>query len=475
MFSIVLIALPLLLAGIAWRIRQEKALYLLLIGGMLCNSILTGYALLHREQSCFQWEGARLLYMDEMGAVLIGITALLFLLAAIYMISWMPLMRKNEKPQGEMQLHCIVTLLFALLGTMTLVFLAYNFGLLWVAVEATTLASAPLILMRRSRASLEAMWKYILICSVGIGLALFGTMLAASALPIEIGEKGGLFFDTMKNASNSLHPGWFKAAFIFVLAGYGTKLGLAPFHTWLPDTYSQSTAPIAALLAGGLVNCSFLAVYRFWNIVPPQLTAFCKELLIVLGVLSLFVAAFFMIRQNEYHRLFAYSSIEHMGLAVLMLAVGMPELTQIHLAGHALCKMLLFLMAGNILMGYQTRSVTGVTAMFETMPRNAVLLLIGLFCICGTPPSPLFLTEFLLVSGCPFALGLTILLLLFAVFGGMSYSVLCMTMGTGSRPLSQECLRDGESLVKIPILLTMLIVGYGLFLLLGQSVVLGRG
>lgn len=411
---------------------------------------------LPREMTSCVWNGQEWIGLDRTGSLFLVITSLLFLFVTVHTLLWLPAeYRAETKPAapghfaGLQSEHIFIPCMLAFLATMTLVITSRNFGLLWVAVEATTLVSAPLICFHRSDRSLEAMWKYLLICSVGIGLALFGTMLMAVSAQ-SLGHIG-MNMDVLAQHSDKFDLGWFKGAFIFILAGYGTKMGLAPFHTWLPDAHSEAPGTISALLSGSLLNCSFLGIIRFWQITPEALKPFCGNLLTALGILSLVIAAFFIIRQSDFKRMLAYSSVEHMGLAALLWGRGLEDYSLIHLCGHSVIKMTLFLVAGNILLVYGTRSVSAVGGMFGRLPRTAVLWMLAILLICGTPPSPLFVTEYLLVRESGFLLGAVVLLLLFAVFAGMSMACLKMCMGTpGEVNPSDARARDTERLWLVP-------------------------
>ncbi|NMA20353.1 MAG: hypothetical protein GX927_07215 [Lentisphaerae bacterium] len=349
------------------------------------------------------------------------------------------------------------------LSAMTLAICATNLALMWVAIEATTLISAPLICLNRTATALEAMWKYLLICSVGIGLALLGTFFIALA----DGGHSALNLATLAARAESLDPNWCKAAFILILAGYGTKMGLAPFHNWLPDAYSQAPGPIAGLFSAALLPCTFLAIFRFAGIMPECLHDFCRSLLLALGFLSLAIAAFFMIRQYDFKRMLAYSSVEHIGLLAILLGCGMKDLTahaaiQWHLVGHSLLKMVLFLVAGNIFIAYGTRSVSAIKGMFGSMPRTAFLFTAGVLLLCGTPPSPLFVTELLLIFQLGPWLGGVVLLLLFLVCAGMLSTVLKMCMGTSPRFADDDRpARLAEGLFAVPSVMLLLTLLFG--------------
>jgi len=326
---------------------------------------------------------------------------------------------------GSMSHRTYYVCFVAFFAAMMFALLAPSLPLMWVAVELTTLVSAPLIAYHRTKESLEAMWKYLLICSIGIGLALFGTMLVLHA-------------QTTGNVQ------WYKAGFAFILAGYGTKTGLAPFHTWLPDAHSEAPAPVSALLSGALLNCSLFAIVRFRSIMPAAAAPFCDHAMLALGLLSVATAAVFMVRQTDFKRLLAYSSVEHMGLATLLfsltgLVVSAPfnhstipllHLALLaHIAAHSFTKTMLFQTAGNLLLAFGTRAIAAVQGLGVTMKGHAALWTVGILFICGMPPSVLFLTELGLVCTAPVWLSATVLLLLFIVFAAMMKVSLAMTMG----------------------------------------------
>src|SRR5262249_14643925 len=212
-------------------------------------------------------------------------------------------------------------LLFAL-GMMSLVTLSHHLGLMWVAMEATTLASAPSIYFNHNPRSLEATWKYLLIGSVGIALALFGSFfLAYSAIKADL--ESTLLFDQLVQIAPRLSPEWLHAAFVLLFIGYGTKMGLAPMHTWKPDAYGEAPGVVGTLLAGGVTSCAFLAILRVYQICQAGSdAAFAREIMIFIGLLSMAVAAVFMARQRDFKRMLAYSSVEHMGILVLGVGIG---------------------------------------------------------------------------------------------------------------------------------------------------------
>lgn len=353
--------------------------------------------------------------------LLLVLTPILF--AADLVQSVFYLREADAREHGDHLSHTVYYACFGLFfAAMIFALLAPSLPLMWVAIELTTLVSAPLIAYHRTKESLEAMWKYLLICSIGIGLALFGTMLVL-------------------HAQTTGRVAWFKAGFAFILAGYGTKTGLAPFHTWLPDAHSEAPAPVSALLSGALLNCSLFAIVRFREVMPAAATPFCDHAMLALGLLSVATAAVFMVRQTDYKRLLAYSSVEHMGLATVLFALvgllfdGRPQtnLLQLallaHIAVHSLTKTLLFQTAGNLLLAFGTRAIAAVQGLGVSMKGHAALWIVGLLFICGMPPSVLFLSELGLVCTAPVWISATVLVLLFIVFAAMMKVALAMTMG----------------------------------------------
>jgi hydrogenase-4 component F len=239
-------------------------------------------------------------------------------------------------------------------------------------------------------------------------------------------------------------------------------MGLAPFHTWLPDAHSEAPSMVSVMLSGTLLNCSFLGMMRVQAAAPAALQPFCREYFVIFGILSLAVAAFFIIKQSDYKRMLAYSSVEHMGLLALMWGLSMGNIMFLHMTFHSLCKMMLFLTAGNLLIACGTRNVNAVHGLFPRLKWNSSVWLLGILMICGMPPSPLFLTEFLLIKASGIALGSVILLFLFMVFCGMTYNAVRMTMGNPSASLSAERDRSAEQLACVPVLILVLVTVTGL-------------
>ena len=249
-----------------------------------------------------------------------------------------------------------------------------NVGFMWVAIEATTITSALLIPLHRTRASVEASWKYLLICSVGIALAFAGTVLAYFDSASSAGHVAdALNWTVLRAAAPSLHRELIQLAFAFILVGYGTKAGLAPMHTWLPDAHSEAPAPTSAMMSGVLLAVAMYAVVRWKAVVDAALgSAFAGNLLLAAGLLSVLIGVFSLVIQRHYKRMLAYSSVEHIGLVSIGLGLG-PLGTfaaLLHLVNHAVAKSMAFLLAGRILHRYKTTEIARVSGLLRAMPLD---------------------------------------------------------------------------------------------------------
>jgi len=298
---------------------------------------------------------------------------------------------------GRLGLFYTLTALFLL--AMVAVLTAQNLGYLWIAMEATTLMSAPLVYFHRSRNSLEATWKYLLLCSVGIAFALFGTVLlfAASQRP---GDEGGtLALAGLLERARALDPRLLRLSFVFCLLGYGTKAGLFPLHNWLPDAHSEAPAPASAMLSGALLNCALVALWRISGIVIASgHAAVVRQTMIPMGTLTVLAASFMLVRQHDLKRMWAYSSVEHVGLLTLAMGLGSGSLFLLHAINHSLVKTALFLMAGSVLHLYGTKSLGKLTGLLRAAPGWAVVVTLAALAVAGSPPFGTFVSEWLLLQ-----------------------------------------------------------------------------
>src|SRR5229473_6299438 len=324
---------------------------------------------------------------DALGRLFLTLTSLLFLASSFYAVAYLREEREQSHADSEegflfsnAREASFTGCLLLFLSAMTLVTLSQHLGLLWVAVEATTLASAPLIYFHRHHRSLEATWKYLLICSVGIALALLGNFFLAVAASDHGGTSVRLVLPDLIAGAGGLRIVWLKAAFLLFLVGYGTKMGLAPLHTWLPDAHSEAPSVVSALLSGALLNCALLGIVRVQQVCAAAgQAAFGQGLLVGFGLLSMAVATVFILGQSDYKRMLAYSSVEHMGILALAIGLGGAATfgAMLHAVNHSLTKAALFLVAGNILAAYGTKSTTEVSGVIRVLPASGLLWIAG--------------------------------------------------------------------------------------------------
>jgi len=381
---------------------------------------------------------------DALGKVIETLTSVLFLAASFYAVAY--LREERNQPHSDFEEGFLFSnareasftgCLLLFLAAMTLVAVSQQLALLWVAVEATTLASAPLIYFHRHHRSLEATWKYLLICSVGIALALLGIFFLAVAATNPDGSTISLMVQDLRSNARHLNVPWFKAAFVLLLVGYGTKMGLAPLHTWLPDAHSEAPSVASALLSGALLNCAFLGILRAQEIcVAGGLADFSDRLLLIFGLLSMAVAAVFICGQTDYKRMLAYSSVEHMGILAVGVGLGGAAVfgAVLHVINHALTKAMLFMVAGNLLAVYRTKNTEGVAGALSVLPVSGVLWLLGLFAITGSPPFGPFLSEFTILKAAldqgQIFVAVVYLGILAVILAAMAAPALAMAQGT---------------------------------------------
>jgi hydrogenase-4 component F len=470
---VALLLLPVGAALVAFALPSDRARRALLVGTAAAHAGLTFAAWVASPAPA--WGGW--LALDALGRLVLGITSALFLACALYAVGY--LRREGEgtrRDLGEGVLfdnapeRIFTACLLLFLAAMTLVTVSQRFGLLWVAMEGTTLASAPLIYFHRHHRSLEATWKYLLVCSVGIAIALLGNFFLATAaagpgrapLPLVVGD--------LVAGAAAVDVRWLQAALVLFLVGYGTKMGLAPLHTWLPDAHSEAPSVVSALLSGALLNCAFVGVLRAQQVCRAAgIAAFGQELLVGFGLLSMAVAAVFIANQRDYKRMLAYSSVEHMGVLALGVGIGGGATAGalLHAVGHSLTKAMLFLVAGNILAAYRSKSTDGVRGVLRVLPVSGTLWVAGLFAITGSPPFGPFLSELTILRASllqgRFVVAVAFLVLLAVVYVGMAGIVLGMAQG--SAPESAACRRDREPLSAVgpPAVLAAAVLLLGLY------------
>ncbi len=468
-----LVLVPALAGLAAFALRADGPRRALLVGTACLHAVLTAASFRTPPRPALGgW-----LALDPPGLLFLGLTSGLFLAAAVYAIGYLKAEKPGERHDLEEALfftnlpEAVFTgCLLLFLAMMTLVTVAHHLGLLWVAVEATTLSSAPLIYFHRHHRSLEATWKYLLLCSLGIALALLGNyflVVAASA-----GGSGHipLIVEELAGRAGSLDVRWLKVAFLLLFVGYGTKMGLAPLHSWLPDAHSESPSVVSALLSGALLNCAFLGILRVHQVMSAAgLAPFGREILLVFGLLSMAVAGVFILRQADYKRMLAYSSVEHVGILAVGVGLGGSGTfgAMLHAVNHSLAKGMLFLVAGNILAAYRSKSTEDVRGVLRALPASGALWVIGFFAVTGSPPFGPFLSEFTIlaaaVAGGRTVVAAAYLAFLALVFVGMATAVLRMAQGT---PADGTPVASGESWLAVgpPAALALCVLVLGVYI-----------
>ena len=422
--ALLLIVVPLCLAVIAFLAPWDRARpWIVTFGGAVQLGLVTIALATPDIHGLNGW-----LVLDPVGRVVLGFTTVLFAACSVYVPGYL-----SQRPAGNKRIFCACVL--GILSALTLITEAYHLGLMWVAMEASTLATAPLLYFNRTPRSLEATWKYLLIGSVGIALALLGCFFLGYASLYAGKEPSLLLNDLVRNAPY-MSRSWLHAAFILLLVGFGTKMGLAPMHTWKPDAYGEAPGVAGTLLAGGLTSGAFLAILRVYRVcIAAGEGSFARKPMIVLGLVSMLVAGIFMARQKDFKRMLAYSSVEHMGILVLGIGIGGAAVygAVLHLLNNGFTKGVLFLSAGNIHRAFGSKSTDDVRGALKRTPYSGALLLAGFFAITGTPPFGVFLSEFTILnaaigSGQFLISGLFLLMLVF-VFVGMGATLLSVLQG----------------------------------------------
>jgi hydrogenase-4 component F len=454
-----LIIIPLLGAGLAMIAPSDRWRPWLLPAVSVTHFVVT-IAMVSRTEHGTTFLG---LAIDPVSRLFVTFISLLFLLCSLYAPAYLRLRQERAN-----RIFC--SCLLAGLAMMNLVILSHHFGLMWVAMEATTLVTAPCIYFNHNPRSLEATWKYLLVGSVGIAVALLGSFFLAFSM-IEASLVPTLLLDDLIGNAPALSLPWLHASFVLLTVGYGTKMGLAPMHTWKPDAYGEAPGIIGALLAGGLTSCAFLCVLRCYHIAHlAHEDLFAQRILLFFGLLSMTIAAVFMIRQKDIKRCLAYSSVEHMGMLALGVALGGTALTGSlwHVVHNGICKAGLFMATGNIHRAYGSKSTDDVKGVLRRLPGTGAMLLIGFFAITGSPLFGPFVSEYQMLTGA-FAtghvwVGMTFLVLLVLIFFGMGSTLIGCALGPAPSEPENNGFHDNFAMVApiaVCMLLTFVLGVYG--------------
>ena len=376
--------------------------------------------------------------VDNTNMIFLIILSVVFLMVAIYNTGYV---KNLDVPDRRISHYSFMILVFVLSMTGTL--LSTDLGLAWVLIEATTLSSAYLIYFNKTKHSIEAAWKYVFICSIGIALAFVGIIL----LNVSSGAVNSMNFAQLYEYASGFDLAWLKLAFVFMLFGFGAKMGLAPIHFWLPDAHSEAPSPISALLSAALLNSAFLVIVRVFKIMEiANCTDYARLMLFVMGFLSLFVTTVFVYHIKNYKRMLAYSSIENMGILAIGMALGPVAYYAVvlHLIGHSLAKASFFLTSGNILELFDSKRIKSVSGIVNADGKTGWLWVASFLAICAFPTSVLFISEFLIIKAMilqkHYVLCVLFVLLLTIILFGIGRVVVKMTFG--------ELSEDKEKLIE---------------------------
>jgi hydrogenase-4 component F len=342
------------------------------------------------------------LLVDDLNVVFIVLTTFVAFTTSIFSASYIG----HELETGRLTpvyLRFYHAMYQVLMFGMNLALTANNIGLMWVAIELATLTTVLMVGIYRTHEALEAAWKYFILGSVGIALALFGTILVYMAATPVLGEGiDAMVWTTLISRAAGFEPALLELAFVFLLLGYGTKAGLVPLHAWLPDAHAEGPTPISAVLSGLLLNVALYAVLRFKLLLAANPGTFAAgPLMVVLGLVSLSFASFMLYRRRDIKRMFAYSSIEHMGIITFAFGMGGPLANfagLLHMVMHSLTKSGIFFAVGHIAQAKGTQKIADIRGLTETHPVLGWGLVLGVVAIAGLPPLGIFMSEFLVVS-----------------------------------------------------------------------------
>ncbi|NLI79664.1 MAG: hydrogenase 4 subunit F [Candidatus Riflebacteria bacterium] len=392
-----LVVVPVLAGLLSQVFTSREAELETAVGGVLVTAGLGALAIGKVFSAGPLFGFSRWLFLDALSAYHLAVMLVVFTLSSLFALRYFG----EEVREGRLTLAQVRT--FAglwppALGAMVLVVVSNNLGIMWVGMEATTLVTSFLICVHMTRGSLEAMWKYMLICSVGIGFAFLGTLMirvAAKDLPLDPNQ--ALLWTNLLANTGALAPSLVKAAFLFVLVGYGTKAGLAPLHTWLPDAHSKAPAPVSAVFSGFMLNTALYCVLRYVPLVEGATghTGWALRLLTGFGLFSILVAAAFILWQHDLKRLLAYHSVEHLGIIALGFGLGGlgTFAALFHTFNHSLCKTLSFFAAGRLGQVYGTHDMERMGGSCTVAPVWGIGLLGSLLALIGMAPFCLFMSE----------------------------------------------------------------------------------
>lgn len=475
MLVVVLMALPLVASLLMAALPSKsvprglyEAIHLASLAGVLVLSLfLTAQVVTSGEavNAIGLW-----FHLDALGSVFVALIGCIGFLTGFYSLAYI----RHDVEIGHMsssQVKQYYVFFSLFVFTMLVVALSNNIIMMWVGIEATTLSTVFLVGAYSTKLSLEAAWKYVIVCTAGVAFGLYGTVLVyANAADVMADAHQAVFWTSLLPYASQFDVVLMQIAFVFAAIGFGTKAGLFPMHTWLPDAHSEAPSPVSGLLSGVLLKCAMLIIIRFYILAVQAIgPAFPQLLMLVLGILSVGVAAFAVFSQDDLKRKLAYSSCENVGVVALCLGFGGPlgvAAALLHCIMHGFTKAFLFCLSGNVLMKYGTRDLNKISGILKVAPVTGVLLAIGLFALACFPPFAMFISEVMafvagIVSGnivivVVFALALTVVIA--ALVGVVTRSV----MGTAPEGMKKG---DVGALALVPeFVLVAVVVWFGVAL-----------
>jgi hydrogenase-4 component F len=396
-----LLLIPAAGSGLCLLLRTPRAVLAAVCAGVLCSAAVAFGAAVQTLRCGPITSPGEWFFLDALSAYHLAVMMIVFSLSSLYSLSYF----QRELEAGTLTMRLarrFGALWFGALAAMTLVLISNNLGILWVGIEATTLVTAFLICIHRSAASLEAMWKYLIICSVGVAFAFMGTLLVGASTAGKLPASDALLWTRLYAAPAAFNPVLLKAGFLFLLVGYGTKAGLAPMHNWLPDAHSQAPAPVSALFSGFLLNSALYCILRYVPLVERATgySGWSLRLLAIFGAVSILTAAAFIYFQRDVKRLLAYSSVEHIGIVALGIGLGGAGAlgALFHMLNHSLGKTLAFFSAGRLGQVYGTHDIGRMSGALKVAPVWGKGLLVSLLCLIGVAPFAIFMSELQVLS-----------------------------------------------------------------------------
>ena len=408
------------------------------------------------------------LHLDSLSSIFVLLVGIIGFITGVYSISYIKIdIEEKTMPAERAKQYYALFSLFVF--TMLLACLSNNIILTWAAVEATTLSTVFLVGIYKNKQALEASWKYAMVCTAGVAFGLFGTLLIyANAADIMPNAHEAAFLTSIMPYADQFDPMLVRLAFAFIVIGFGTKAGLFPMHTWLPDAHSQAPSPVSALLSGVLLKCAMLVIIRFYSLsIITVGDTYPRTLLLILGTLSILVAALCIFKQDDIKRRFAYSSVDNVGVVALCLGIGGPlgiAACLLHCIFHGFTKTLAFCVSGNIQHAFGTRSLAKIQGVVEVAPATAALAVLALLGLGAFPPFGMFISEFLTfvagVTAGPMWLVVVVALGLTVAISALTRIALKSVFGHAPQGMGKH---EAPALMLIPeIILAVMILWFGI-------------